>query len=435
MDNWFLTHNGNLENPEHFRKMDSDLIRLNEQRLVYQFPLLEKLPIDVPGIFVIQGAHQTGKTTLLKLWIEKLLMQGVPPNTIAFFPGELIAKHHGLFQSLKKQLSSMPTDRLRYLIIDDASSIKDFEKVIQTLKSHELLDSVLLILSGVDVAVTGITLQNIYHLYSLSFRETVLLKRGDTEPTLHALYEEFDEYLLHGGNLKAINEVFVNKQVSDKTLIAYSDWICKETERRGKQERFLREIIKATFKHYNNQITWNALAPELSIDHPKTIGDYFAWLEALDILFVQYALLEKELTAAPKKARKIMFTDPFYFHAMNAWINPIKNIFDHQMKNTLENVELNSNLVKSSVITHFRRFFSTYYIKSEGEVDLAYIKAERFWPIEITWTSQLRAKDLKQILKYPNGRILTKTDRSGIIEHIQTEPLPIALWQLEDSNL
>jgi hypothetical protein len=35
----------------------------------------------------------------------------------------------------------------------------------------------------------------------------------------------------------------------------------------------------------------------------------------MDAVFIQPALVEDKLTAAPKKARKLMFTDPFIFHS------------------------------------------------------------------------------------------------------------------------
>ena len=69
---------------------------------------------------------------------------------------------------------------------------------------------------------------------------------------------------------------------------------------------------------------------------------------------------------------------------------------------------IDSFLVETAVISNIRRLYPTYYIKAEGEVDIAYIKDDKFWPIEVKWTSQMRPKDLKQIQKYPNGIILCK---------------------------
>ena len=62
-------------------------------------------------------------------------------------------------------------------------------------------------------------------------------------------------------------------------------------------------------------------------------------------------------------------------------------------------------------------------IKSESEVDVAYLKDDTFWPVEIKWTNQLRPKDLKQISKYTNGLILTKSETASSIFETPTYPL------------
>jgi hypothetical protein len=86
--------------------------------------------------------------------------------------------------------------------------------------------------------------------------------------------------------------------------------------------------------------------------------------------------------------------------------------------------------VEATLVTHYRRYYRTFYIKAEGEVDLAYIAQNRFWPIEVKWTGHVRPKDLKQIAKYSNGRILTKSKQFGHILGIPAEPLPLAMLRL-----
>ena len=88
------------------------------------------------------------------------------------------------------------------------------------------------------------------------------------------IYGEFDQYLLHGGYLTAINDLAGSGQINQTTLNTYSDWIRGDVLKRGKQENYLREIMTAIIKRYNSQVTWNALARDLSIDHPKTVADY-----------------------------------------------------------------------------------------------------------------------------------------------------------------
>ena len=50
----------------------------------------------------------------------------------------------------------------------------------------------------------------------------------------------------------------------------------------------------------------------------------------------------------------------------------------------------------------------TYYIKGEGEVDIAFVEDSTFRPIEVKWTGQIRSTDLKQARKYRNSMICSK---------------------------
>jgi hypothetical protein len=84
-------------------------------------------------------------------------------------------------------------------------------------------------------------------------------------------------------------------------------------------------------------------------------------------------------------------------------------------------------------VTHLRRFFPTFYIKAEGEVDIAYVEGRRFKPVEVKWTRQLRPHDLKQIRKYGNARIWAKTWGTEDIQGIPVEPLTLALYRLGPS--
>ena len=73
---------------------------------------------------------------------------------------------------------------------------------------------------------------------------------------------------------------------------------------------YLREVLTAIGARLGSQVSWNALARDLSIDHPATVADYVDLLERMDAVLVQKALREDRLTGAPKKAKKLGFTGP-----------------------------------------------------------------------------------------------------------------------------
>lgn len=453
MDVRFLPHNTHLESPKAFIKQDPHLRQLSKQTLVHRSRLLDRIPRDTPGIYTMSGGRQTGKTTLLKQLMAELLESHVSPERIAYMTGELIDDHHSLIRLLSDLLNEMPDKHLNFILLDEVSYISNWDKGVKYLADAGLLEKVVLVLTGSDMILIkearmrfpgrrGLADEVDFHLYPLSFLEYVkLTDRVDEDEldslmspreqhrveVLDRLFEEFDSYLAHGGFLTAINDMAKYQRILPATFSTYTDWIRGDVLKRNKQEHYLLEILQAIRKRYGTQITWNALAHDLSIDHHKTVADYVALLVSMDAVFVQAALQEDKLTASPKKAKKLMFTDPFIFHAVNAWLRPCKDPYNDQLKPLLSDPDSSSKLAEACAITHYRRMFPTYYIKSKGEVDIAYVEGTRFRPIEVKWSGQLRPKQLKQITKYSNGLILTKSRDRGEIQGIPTLPLPLAL--------
>ena len=371
--------------------------------------------------------------------------------------GELIDDHHSLVRMVSEALEETSEKISKYFIVDEVTYIKDWDKGIKYLADAGLLENVVLMLTGSDQVIIKEARTRFpgrrgqsdivdFYIYPLSFCESIELKsifspdeidilknsaEDPAEDLMDRLFDEFESYLIHGGFLTAINDIETHKRILPATFSTYSDWIRGDVLKRNKRENYLLEILVAVIKRYGTQISWNALAHDLSIDHPKTVANYIDLLSSMDAIFVQPAIREEKLTAAPKKAKKVMFADPFIFHAINYWLNPVADPFSQQVKLLLNDREWASKIVEACAVTLFRRRFPTYYIKAAGEVDIAYVNKGSFWPVEIKWTHQIRPKQFKQISKYSRGRILTKAKRKEEINGILTEPLPLALLRLD----
>lgn len=456
MDTRFSPHNTHLESPSVFSDFDPHLRQLRNQVLVYRFPLLDHLPGKTPGIYSISGGRQIGKTTLLKLWMAELLQKPVDPARIVYFTGELIDDHHSLVRLVTETVQEMPKSKICYLLLDEVTYIRDWDKGIKFLADAGILENIILLLTGSDTVIIkearmrfpgrrGPADKVDFLIHPLSFFEFIKLgssfaedeleilhnhEAQDIAPLIDRLSKAFERYLIHGGFLTAINDMEKKGAINPATLYTYSDWIRGDVLKKGKKEHYLRDILSAIVNRYGSQVTWNALSKDLSIDHPKTVADYVALLESMGVAFVQAAVLEDKLSASPKKARKMMFTDPFIFHAVRAWLRPSKDPYTQQVKAALSDPQWPARLAEACVATHSSRQYPTYYIKAKGEVDVAYVHKNRLWPIEVKWTTQIRPKDLKQVAKYPNSRILTRQRQSGEIMGIPTEPLPLALFRL-----
>ncbi|HLG19875.1 MAG TPA: ATP-binding protein [Bdellovibrionota bacterium] len=441
MDPRFAPHNTHWEQPDSFESLDPNLRRLRTLPLVFHSPLLRELPTRTPGIYSVTGGRQVGKTTFLKQWMLQLLRSKQNPKTLCFLTGELIDDHHVLVRLIQQITEQMPSDEPRFLILDEVTYIRDWDKGIKYLADAGLLANTLLFLTGSDLALLrdarkrfpgrrGTASRVDFHLYPLSFRDVVVLKTGGAEKeNPAALLSQWREYLIHGGFLPAINDFTAHRLISPATLLTYSDWIRGDALKHGKSEHYLREILQGIQKRYGAQITWQSLSKDLSIDHHQTVADYVHLLENMDVLFVQYALLEDKLTAAPKKARKVIFNDPFIFHAVAHWLNPSTEPYRSQILRAVDDAESASKLTEAAVVCHYQRMFPTYYIKAEREVDIAYVRHGRFYPVEVKWTEQIRPEELKQIRKYRNPLVIGKMIAQTKIHGLPYESLPLHLFK------
>jgi predicted AAA+ superfamily ATPase len=354
----------------------------------------------------------------------------------------------------------MPATGLLYLIVDEVTYIRGWERAVKFCADAGMLEHAVLMVTGSDLSIVreartllpgrrGAAARVDFHLMPLDYRSACELKGLLNRRELEALtspdprladelsddswtraYRALDEYLVHGGFLTAINDMARDGRVLPATLAIYSDWIRGDMLKRGKQELYLREVLGAVVRRLGSQLTWNALARDLSIDHPSTVADYVELLAAMDALFVHWALVQDRLAAAPKKARKVLPSDPFILHAVRSWLRPVADPHQEQILPMCADPLTAGPLVEATVVGHARRHFPSFYIKAEGEVDLAVVDGGTFWPIEVKWRTQTRPKDLKQIRKYPNGVVAAPVRRRRTLDGTPVLPLPVVLGRL-----
>ncbi len=456
MDAIFTPHNLHRLHPGRFRELDPQLKSLQDLPLVYRFPLLDSIPRNNPGIYSITGGRQVGKTTLLKEFMAELLENNIPASNIVYLPGELIDDHHVLVRVVSQELEYLPEsadEDLFFLLLDEVTYTKDWDRGVKYLADAGILRNIVLLLTGSDSVLIreaimrfpgrrGTADQVDFHLFPLSFAEYFALEQGISSSSIQELAETqdpgrikeleqaFESYLAHGGYLTAINEFEQHGRIRRATFNTYGDWIRGDILKCGKSENYLREILTALVKRLGSQLTWNTLAADISIDHPATVADYVELLARMDAVFIQAALREDKLIGAPKKARKIHFADPFILHAVRAWLEEVPDPWQQQAAPLLADNEKRAALVESCAVSHFRRYYPTYYIKGAGEVDIAYIKNGRFWPVEIKWSRQIRAAELKQAAKYSNSLICSRVGLPAKVHGIDCEPLVRTLLKL-----
>lgn len=454
----YMIHNLFRRDVNEFLKSDPHLSRLKGLPFVYESTLEEEIPVFTPGIYILTGGRQVGKSTLIKRIIGRLLSEeGVPPNRIYYLPCDTIVDFKQLLFEIEQFRLTLKTGERFFLFIDEASYTKEWDRTIKYLADIGFFSEGSVVVTGSDSVVLkeammrfpgrrGKAPRQDFHLYPLSFFEYVRLQEpsladyftelrqrfvSDLEITgvnaqiVFKLYEYFDKYLLTGGLITALNDYTINKVISPFVYKTYVQWVLGDLIKRGKQESFLREIVVALIPRMAKQITWHNLTGAMSIDHHQTVSNYIGLLERMDVVFVQQALREDKLSAAPKKARKMGFSDPFIFHALNAWAKGASDMFKIASDLISGESDLKNSLVEGCIASLFKRSWETYYIKSEGEVDIVLIKGRTFFPIEVKRSLSLDKKDLKQIIKYKRGIVAYAGTELRKFEQLDVVPLPL----------
>lgn len=437
----FQIHNLFRDSLARFLREDPHLRRAAAQPFSYVSPLANTPEFTEPGIFMLTGGRQVGKTTCLKQLIARLLQEDrLRSDHVSFLTGELIRDDTELRREIASELEGK--SGWQVIVVDEIGYVKDWDKAIKFLADAGSLEQTTLLVSGSDSVILreamkrfagrrGRSAQVDFVFHPLGFSETVKLKVPEMsglvnvcqkteffcdmpgfQEHLPQLETLFGEYLLHGGYLTAMADLIRIGRIEPATYRTYAEWLRGDILKHNKQEKYLLEVLRGMMRTYATQVSWVSLAKELSIEHHKTVSDYVAILEDMHAVIVQEALAEHTLSAAPKKAKKLYFEDPFIFHAVEMMLGKT-------------HADSTAALVETVAVAHFgRKFGKTYYIKgAKGEVDIAYLQDDTFFPVEIKWTTQLRPEELKQVMVYPNALILGRQRMTAKLAHVPYVPL------------
>lgn len=357
---------------------------------VYHSNLEREIPVLSPGIYILTGGRQVGKSTLLKLIIKRLLQEGsLLAEQIYYLPCDTIEDFKRLLFEIEQFRSSLDPKKYFFLCIDEICFVKEWERAVKSLADSGFFNNGSVIITGSDTFILKESMMMFpgrrgqseiqdFHLYPLSFSEFVSLVNndlyyyfekirsnfyksfGDIQIKIEAekiniLNDYFVEYLLTGGFMPAINSFAKNKTISTTIYKTYLQWIIGDMLKRGKQETYLKEIFSALIPRLTRQITWHNISSTTSIEHHQTVADYINLLCRMDVINILYALREDRLQPALKKAKKVNFNDPFIFHTLNGWVRDEQDFFKLSSEVLKQQSNIKDALIEGAIASLFGR--------------------------------------------------------------------------------
>ena len=433
MLNSFNIHNQFKASLKAFEQFDPQLNALAQQKYQYHPDWWAELSLDKPGIYILTGGRQIGKSTSCKLLIKHCIERKLfTAENILYLPCDEIFDAQHLSRVIRFFLDSISQGRF-LLIIDEVTFVKNWDRVIKSLADEGQFNQGLCLLTGSDTLILkeaamrfpgrrGKSNKTDFHIYPLSFAEYVKLRKPTKNITSVELQNLFQDYLICGGYLRAINDLAENNEISEATFLTYEQWIRSDFLKQGKSEETLQLVLQALSSIGVSQISYSSLNQKIGLISKETCIDYCRLLERMDILFNLQAFDTNKKQGFPRKDRKFHFTDPFIYQTIHYWLQ-------REGFNALINLE--NNRVEACVASHCKRYGKIYYFKGQGEIDVIWLRAKDIQAIEIKWANQIRPNDLKMLKHFKNNIILQKLPESGTINEIKVLPVYQFLYDLD----
>jgi len=291
----------------------------------------------------------------------------VPPRNIFYYTCDLIDNPKALAETISTYLSfAKPSLKRRaYLLLDEVSSVKDWQRAIKHLAdtgklvrttsiltgSHTLdikkaseklpgrrglvkdtLDKIMLPMKFAEYAETlskdvkdSIQEQG---MRSWNKRKQLLfsLLKGSIPDEIkelsflsRELQELFLNYLITGGTARVANEYLKHNEIPENVYKTYVDVVLGDLTRWDKRETYLRQITSRVLETLGNPVGWNTLRQDTDIASHNTVAEYIQTLVDSFVLIYLHRYDTSHQRPAYQKEKKVHFHDPFFLHAMRAW--------------------------------------------------------------------------------------------------------------------
>jgi uncharacterized protein len=281
---------GAFDSPGILPKVDA----LRKQPAIFKIDFgLDQLP-DEPGILLIRGARQYGKSTWLQQRIHASAKE-FGPGSVFYLNGDEIRNESDLEEQLLT-LSRLfsPRAAVRRIFVDEITAIKSWEKVLKRLIDRNDLENVLIVTTGSKAADLrrgaerlpgrkGRLARTEYLFTPMSFPE---FKR-----VCSAYLSEEDLlacYLLCGGSPPAALSLIENGWIAPYVIEIIRDWIYGEFAASGRSRDLLLGVIECLFRFGGSPVGYAKVAREAGMANNTVANGYIE--QFTDLLCVAPAL-------------------------------------------------------------------------------------------------------------------------------------------------
>lgn len=283
--------------------------------MIYRPMYMDKIIayVDTPFVKILPGVRRCGKSTILKMIMEKLMSdRNVPTERIisCHFDSmeyeDMTAKQ--IYIQLKEQLSP---DGKTYLFLDEVQEIKGWEKVVNSLASDFDVDLYItgsnsrMMSSEISTYLTGRYVS--FRIFTLSFSEYLMFKAKYAD--VGDLKTELANYVRLGGFPATHLQAYSQDEIYTIVRDIYNSTIFSDIVKRNQVRKIdqLERIVKYTFNNVGNTFSAKSIADYLKSEHRALDNEtVYSYLEKLEKAYLlhrcsRYDLQGKEILKTQEK--------------------------------------------------------------------------------------------------------------------------------------
>ena len=269
--------------------------------------------VDTPFVKILTGVRRCGKSTILKMIMERLKTErNIPEDRIiscrfdSMEYEDMTAKQ--IYTLLKEQLSP---DGKTYLFLDEVQEIKGWEKIVNSLASDFDVDLYItgsnsrMMSSEIATYLTGRYIS--FRIFTLSFGEYLMFKSKFAnvgEPKA-----ELANYVRLGGFPATHLQAYSQDEIYTIVRDIYNSTIFSDIVKRNQVRKIdqLERVVKYTFNNVGNTFSAKSIADYLKAERRSLDNEtVYSYLEKLEKAYLlhrcsRYDLQGKEILKTQEK--------------------------------------------------------------------------------------------------------------------------------------
>lgn len=391
--------------------------------MIYRPMYVDKIMayVDTPFVKILTGIRRSGKSTILKMIMEKLQAErGIPTERIISYRfdsmqyEDMTAKE--MFMELESKISS---DGKTYFFLDEVQEITDWEKAVNTLMADYDVDLYVtgsnsrMMSSEISTYLTGRYIA--FRIYTLSFSEYLMFKaRYDT---IDDPKRELANYVRLGGFPATHLQKYSQDEIYTIVRDIYNSTVFSDIVRRNQVKKIdqLERVIKYTFNNVGNTFSAKSISDYMKSENRKIDNEtVYHYLEKLEKAYLLHRCSRYDL-----QGKEILKTQEKFYLADTALRYSVLGYNSDSVASSLENV-IYLELCRRGYAVHIGK-------TNDGEVDFVASRQNEKIYVQVTQeikSERTEKREYERLLEirdnYPKYVLLTDEFAGGNYEGIKT---------------